>query len=132
MNERQARFVKEYAADPNGTQAAIRAGYAVSSAKVTASRLLTKPNIQELLAVTERATAETLDLTHRYVLKGLMSIAENTEATQSARVRAYELLGKHQGMFTDRIEITQIPDQALLDEWVNQLEADVNRNRPSG
>jgi hypothetical protein len=54
-----------------------------------------------------------------------MGIAENPEATQSARVRAYELLGKHQGMFTDRLEITEIPDSALVHQWIDAIKADV-------
>ena len=129
MNDRQARFVKEYAVHHNATRAAITAGYAEKTAAAQASRLLKNVNIQELLAVTQRVESSTIHLTHETVLNGLLGIAEDPEATQSARVRAYELLGKHQGMFTDRLEISQVPDQALLDEWVTQLEADVNRGR---
>lgn len=43
---RQGRFVREYVIDLNGTQAAIRAGYSVDSARTQASDLLAKPNIQ--------------------------------------------------------------------------------------
>jgi len=39
---KQARFVREYAVDCNGAAAAVRAGYSPRSAKVTASRLLTR------------------------------------------------------------------------------------------
>ena len=39
-NIKQSRFVREYAVDCNGAAAAVRAGYAPRSAKVTASRLL--------------------------------------------------------------------------------------------
>ena len=48
--QRERLFAAEYVKDSNGTQAAIRAGYAPGSAKVTASRLLTRPNVQALLA----------------------------------------------------------------------------------
>ena len=40
LTPRQARFVKEYLVDLNGTQAAIRAGYSASGADVQAVRLL--------------------------------------------------------------------------------------------
>lgn len=40
LNPRQERFVLEYLNDGNGTRAAIRAGYAASSAAVHAHRLL--------------------------------------------------------------------------------------------
>ena len=46
LTEKQAAFCLEYIVDFNGAQAAIRAGYAKSSARVTASKLLTKTNIQ--------------------------------------------------------------------------------------
>jgi phage terminase small subunit len=125
LTDKQARFVKEYALDHNGSEAAIRAGYAPKTARSTASRLLTKDNIRQALAVREQSTAEQLDLTHQFVLKGLMDIAREGK-TESARVRAYELLGKHQGMFIDRVELTQIPDRELVHEWTEALIADVN------
>jgi phage terminase small subunit len=40
LTARQLKFTREYAKDGNGTQAAIRAGYAPNSADVEASRLL--------------------------------------------------------------------------------------------
>lgn len=46
LTPKERVFVDEYLVDLNGTQAAIRAGYASKSARVTASQLLTKPNIQ--------------------------------------------------------------------------------------
>lgn len=46
----EAAFVREYQADGNGTQAAIRAGAAPKSAAVTAARWLTKPNVAKALA----------------------------------------------------------------------------------
>jgi len=46
LRPKQQRFAEEYVVDWNGTQAAIRAGYSEISARVTASRLLTKANIR--------------------------------------------------------------------------------------
>ena len=46
-NVKQSRFVREYAVDCNGAAAAVRAGYSPRSAKVTASRLLTKANCHD-------------------------------------------------------------------------------------
>jgi phage terminase small subunit len=127
VNDRQARFVKEYALDHNGAQAAIRAGYSPKTARSQAQRLLTKDNIRQALAVREQSTAEQLDLSHQFVLKGLMDIAREGK-TESARVRAYELLGKHQGMFTERVEVSQIPSSSLVAEWIDALTADVTGN----
>jgi len=45
-----ALFVAEYQKDHNGAQAAIRAGYAPGSAKVTASRFLSRANVKAAIA----------------------------------------------------------------------------------
>ncbi len=128
MNSRQTRFANEYAADPNGTQAAIKAGYSPKTAGAQASRLLKNVNIQRLIRQAETKTADKVELTHQYVLEGLMGIATDADATNSARVRAYELLGKHQGMFTDRLEITDMPNRELVAEWITALEDDLDRH----
>lgn len=54
---RQQLFVQEYLIDLNATQAAIRAGYAYSSAAVTGHQLITNPNVA---AHIERAKAQRL------------------------------------------------------------------------
>ena len=46
ITHKQMRFIDEFDIDSNGTQAAIRAGYAPGSARGTASRMLTKANIK--------------------------------------------------------------------------------------
>lgn len=46
LTDRQRAFVLEYLRDLNGTQAAVRAGYAEDRAASTASRLLRKPEIR--------------------------------------------------------------------------------------
>ena len=46
LTDKQRSFCREYLVDLNATQAAIRAGYTKNAAKVTASKLLTKANVQ--------------------------------------------------------------------------------------
>ena len=67
-NSRHDRFCREYIKDLNGTRAAIAAGYAKKSAKVTASQLLTNPNVQALLAKLTKKHADKLDLSTEKVL----------------------------------------------------------------
>jgi phage terminase small subunit len=50
LTDKQKRFCDEYLIDNNGTQAAIRAGYAESNARSTASELLGNVGIQDYLA----------------------------------------------------------------------------------
>jgi len=57
LTKKQKAFVEEYLIDLNATQAAIRAGYSVNSAKEIGCENLTKPNIQEAVgkAMAERS-----------------------------------------------------------------------------
>lgn len=50
LTPKQRLFVAEYLVDLNATQAAIRAGYAEKSARITASKMLTKANIQAAIS----------------------------------------------------------------------------------
>ncbi len=147
MTSKQQRFCDEYLIDLNATQAAIRAGYSVNSARDIGCENLTKPNIQEAIA---KAMAERSKRTginqDRIVLElarmGLVNPADvidpNTgeilpNATeddlaciQSVKVKrttkgesvieerevrfydkkaSLELLGKHLGMWNDKIDL---------------------------
>ena len=73
-NSRHEIFALEYVKDLNGKRAAIAAGYAKNSAKVTASRLLTNANVQALLAKLTKKHADKLDLSTEKVLPELSSM----------------------------------------------------------
>src|SRR5205814_3797462 len=53
LSPRMRRFVLEYLKDFNGNQAAIRAGYAPRSARITASKMLADVRVQQVLAAAE-------------------------------------------------------------------------------
>jgi phage terminase small subunit len=74
------------------------------AARSCGSRLLTNANVREYLEEVKARAGEDVQVDANYVLKGLKKEAEREGegSTQSARVRAIELLGKHQGMFTDK------------------------------
>lgn len=58
LNPKQAAFVREYCIDFNATQAAVRAGYSVATAKQQGSRLLSHADVQEALRIALSARAE--------------------------------------------------------------------------
>ncbi|OFW22267.1 MAG: hypothetical protein A3H97_22835 [Acidobacteria bacterium RIFCSPLOWO2_02_FULL_65_29] len=66
----------EYLVDLNGTQAAIRAGFAARSANVTGSQLLAKPNIAAAVATAIEMRAQELKVDATYVLAHLKAIFE--------------------------------------------------------
>jgi phage terminase small subunit len=69
LTARQAKFCIEYLIDLNGTQAAIRAGYAVSGARTEASRLLANADITEELNRLRLKIAETTQITPERIMQ---------------------------------------------------------------
>jgi phage terminase small subunit len=72
LTTKQQRFVEEYCVDWNGTQAAIRAGYAEQSAAAEASRLLR--NVKVRAAIDQRL--QELSLSAGQVTKHISDIAQ--------------------------------------------------------
>lgn len=68
-------FVNEYAVDFNGKAAAIRAGYAESTAHVQASKLLQKETVQRALATVLQDRTERVKITQDMVLQEYGRIA---------------------------------------------------------
>jgi len=103
LSAKEKTFVESYCgvAKFNGSEAARIAGYAPQSANVTASKLLTKPSIQEAISnfmtkATEKALCTTED-----VVRGLLLEAKLNEegASHSARVSAWRALSDYTGGF---------------------------------
>lgn len=126
LTDKQAAFVRQYLVDLNATQAAIRAGYSERTANAQAGRLLANVGIREAIEKAQAKRAQRVEVTQDYVLSNLVEVVERT--MQRAPVldrkgeqvtdeegravwtfdakganRALELLGKHLGIFTDKI-----------------------------
>ena len=94
---KQARFVREYAVDCNGAAAAVRAGYSPRSAKVTASRLLTKANVQQI----QQVDAERLALSREAVIDQLQDAIKLARVKQDpmAMIVGLRELGRMMGYY---------------------------------
>ena len=103
LSPKRAAFVREYLIDLNAAAAARRAGYSPKTADRTGYDLLRNPEIAAAVQKAQEERAQATGISAQMVLDGLRGIAEG-EASDSARVRAYELLGKHLGMFVERTE----------------------------
>lgn len=75
MDARRERFAIEYIKDLNGTEAAIRAGYAPKAAHVTASRLLKIAKVQEKIQQLNKRAEDAAVVTAADVLRELGRIA---------------------------------------------------------
>lgn len=126
LTDKQTAFVREYLVDLNATQAAIRAGYSERTASRIGPQLFGKTWVREAIEKAQAKRARRVEVTQDYVLSNLVEVVERT--MQRAPVldrkgeqvtdeegravwtfdakganRALELLGKHLGIFTDKI-----------------------------
>lgn len=108
LNPKQLRFVQEYLIDLNAKQAAIRAGYAPKAAQEQGSRLLSHAKVASEIAKRQAKVAEKAEITAEFVLAGIVALIKRCEQNQeeSTALKGYELLGKHLGMFKERVEHT--------------------------
>lgn len=127
LTDKQTAFVREYLVDLNATQAAIRAGYSERTASRIGPQLLGKTWVREAIEKAQAKRARRVEVTQDYVLSNLVEVVERT--MQRAPVldrkgeqvtdeegravwtfdaknanRALELLGKHLGIFADKVK----------------------------
>ncbi|WP_180048678.1 terminase small subunit [Acinetobacter sp. YH12144] len=106
LTPKQQRFIEEYLIDLNATQAAIRAGYSEKTAEQLGYQLLQKTSVLKAIEEAKNQVSKRTELTVDMVVSGLLKEAQDYAegSTQSARVSAWAHLGKHLGMFKDKIE----------------------------
>lgn len=134
LTEKMIRFCNEYLIDLNATQAAIRAGYSEENAGAQGHENLKKPEIEAYLNVLRGQIQARLELTQDWVLNRLKDVSDRS--MQAAPVMKYdpatksmiqvqddegrdvwqydstgvnkatELIGKHLGMFVNKIDLT--------------------------
>lgn len=128
LTAKQQRFADEYLIDCNATQAAIRAGYAPESAKVTGARLLTNANLKayidtRLAEISSEKIADSAE-----VMKYLTSVMRGQSSAEvvvvegegdgvstarrimkapdeKERLKAAELIGKRYGLFKENVDV---------------------------
>ena len=123
---KQRRFIEEYLIDFNATQAAIRAGYSEKTAYSVGHENLSKPEIKsEIDRLTAQMTEKAI-VTKEMVLQGLLDEARMYDegASHSARVSAWAHLGKHLGIFMDKVELSGKVEVASLGSLIDELSED--------
>ena len=143
LNDRQTRFCEEYLIDLNATQAAIRSGYSKKTAGQIAEKLLRKAEIQARIGEAKQKRSQRTEITADFVLTGLKEVAERClqkvpvmewdyenrcmrqktdeegngmwEFDSSGANRAFELLGKHVGVF-EKDNSQKKPESAPLND----------------
>lgn len=120
MTPKQQRFIDEYLIDLNATQAAIRAGYSPKTANEQGCQLLAKLSVPIAQAMAERSrrTGFNADRVLRELAE--MGFADGDTIIElnmkgADRVKALELLGKHLGLFKDKVELDVGASEKLED-----------------
>lgn len=116
LTTKQKLFVEAYLAEPNATKAARKAGYKGSNDTLASvgKENLRKPQIARLLEERVQKAVITAD----EVLHGIREIAVAGEK-QGDRLRAYELLGKHLALFTEKQDVNlsgEVATRVILPE----------------
>ena len=129
LNPRQKAFVDAYCQCPNGSQAAIKAGYSVKTAGSQANWLLKNPKVQAALstrmkAMQDKSIADTKEILQYMtsVMRGeqsdivVMNIGKgagvtaaekvSTKVAEKERLKAAEMLAKVNGLFRQELEIS--------------------------
>ena len=144
LTPKQARFVEEYLVDLNATQAAIRAGYSETTARQIGAQNLSKLVIQQAIEAARNKRSERVELTQDEVVRDLRELRDIcmgrkpvriTEVVKNAQLgkvtsrevevyaleptgagKALDLLGKHLGMFVDKVEdVTPTPPKIVVE-----------------
>lgn len=99
LTAKQRVFIDRYVELRNGAHAAVAAGYAVGSARITASRLLTRDNVREALAERQAVAAHEARITRQRVLDGLLEAIASAKANMdpAAQIRGWAEVAKMLG-----------------------------------
>ena len=133
LTNKQKRFIQEYLIDLNATQAAIRAGYSEKTAYSIGQENLNKPEIQRGITEAQNKRSERTQIKQDDVIRMLLEnieIASGKKAVIKTEIRksedgqlvgddiaqfvyesssvnrSLELLGKHLGMFSEKVEVS--------------------------
>nr|DAJ87474.1 MAG TPA: Terminase small subunit [Caudoviricetes sp.] len=133
LTDKQKRFIEEYLIDLNATQAAIRAGYSERTAYSIGEENLKKPGIKRAIDEAQSNRSNRVQITQDDVIRMLIENIEKSSGTKQVVItqtrksedgefvgddvaqfvyepssvnKALELLGKHLGMFKDKLDVT--------------------------
>lgn len=141
LTHRQRRFVQEYLRSETATEAALRAGYASSSAPVIASRMMDNPEILAAIEEGQRSRLDRVDVDADYLLKrlheeaeadladlydeetgDLLPVHEWPEVWRRGLVGGVEIEALFEGRGEDRVQVGHVRKLKLSDR-VRRIEA---------
>lgn len=112
LSTKQKRFIAAY--NGNATAAAIEAGYSERNADKIGPQLMANPRIIAAIQAREKERNENAIATREERQRFFTAIMRDNEQPTRDRIRATELLGKSEGDFVDRTELTGADGRPLV------------------
>ncbi len=118
----QFAFCNEYIKDFNGSAACVRAGSTCATPERMAYQWLVNPGVKAVIAHLLEERTQRMKVDQGYVIQKLVRTVEKAEADNNHQsvLRGVELLAKHLGMFSDKIELTGRDGEAIQIEKVQE------------
>lgn len=124
MTSKQQRFAEEYVLDHNASAAALRAGFAPKSARVTACRLL-KDNkaVQAAVAAQEAIVAARMGVSRQQAIQGLLEAVAlaREQRDPAAMISGFREIGRMCGYYAP--ERVSVVAETAYDRLLRQMEA---------
>lgn len=133
LTPRQRAFVEAYLVSLNAADAARQAGYSPKTANREGSRLLSNVDVQAAIAAAQAERSRRTEVTQDWVLGALRAEASDRGegSSHSARVSALSQLGKHLGMFVERVKVEGGLQLRIVEEIVD-ADPDPDGEAPPG
>ncbi len=120
LTSRQSLFVIEFQKDQNATQAAIRAGYSAKTATQAGSENLRRVHVAREIEIARRRMEKKIEasgeITKERIIAGISEIAFAATTHERDKLKAFELLGRTCGAYTDRTEIVGGRDMSGIED----------------
>ena len=131
LTEKQKLGCYEFIKDLNGTQSLIRAGYSKNYAERKQYLFFQNEKVQDYITHLQKKRSKKTGITPEEIVRRLLRISERAERDDElpSAIRALELLGKHQAMFTDKQIITEEKNPWSTGDDQDSINKDVDRLR---
>jgi phage terminase small subunit len=125
---KQSRFIDEFLVDANGAAAAVRAGYAPGSAKVAASRMLSKDNpVRRAIQARQATDSERLGVSRERVISGLLEAVDMAREQSNAQnmITALRELGRLMGFYAPAKVEVDVRAEAEMAQFERMSDAEL-------
>ncbi len=116
LTQRQKRFADAVLIGTQPDEAYRLAGYREENAMAAARRLLKAPTVQDYMTQAKTDTSDHTVADSEEILRFLTAVLRGELGSEKERMRAAELLGKRQGLFSDKAMPEAVTEVVIVDD----------------